>query len=132
MKISYKNTHNFPKEELERLFLSVDWSSGRYPEKLVEAMRNYETVFSAWDGERLVGLISALDDGIMTAYVHYLLVDPEYQGLHIGRKLVEMLKEHYSDYLRIALHSSPMAIKFYESLGFKASEDETPMYITEL
>ena len=132
MNIVYKDTHDFQKEELERLFLSVDWSSGRYPEKLVIAMRNYETVYSAWSGERLVGLISAMDDGIMTAYVHYLLVDPEYQGLHIGRKLVEMLKGHYSEYLRIALHSAPKALKFYESLGFKASEDETPMYITDL
>lgn len=25
-----------------------------------------------------------MDDGVMTAYVHYLLLDPEYQGQHIG------------------------------------------------
>lgn len=44
MNIEYSDMHEFAKEELERLFLSVGWSSGRYPEKLVVAMRNYETV----------------------------------------------------------------------------------------
>ena len=50
-------------------------------------------------------MICAMDDGIMTAYVHYLLVDPEYQRQHIGQCLVGMLKEHYADYLRIVLNA---------------------------
>ena len=112
--------------------MSVGWSSGYYPGKLVVAMQNYETVFSAWDGDRLVGMICAMDDGIMTAYIHYLLVDPEYQGLHIGRKLVEMTKDHYKDYLRIVLNAYDDRIAFYESLGFKVGEGEKPMFITEL
>ena len=56
-------------KELEELFLSVEWSSGHYPDKLETAMRNYQTVFTAWDGDKLVGLINAMDDGIMTAYI---------------------------------------------------------------
>lgn len=73
------------KSELERLFLSVDWSSGHFPDKLVKAMENYHTVISAWDDKKLVGMICVMDDGIMNAYVHYLLVDPEYHGKTIGR-----------------------------------------------
>ena len=86
--IEYKDIHEYSKEDLERLFLSVDWSSGHFPDKLVAAMENYKAVYSAWDGSRLVGLICAMDDGIMNAYVHYLLVDPAYHGknpdLHSG------------------------------------------------
>ena len=48
-------------------------------------MQNYSTVYSAWDGEKLVGLISVMDDGIMTAHIHYLLVDPDYQYNGIGK-----------------------------------------------
>ena len=58
------------------LFLSVDWSSGHFPDKLVLAMKNFETVYSAWNNNELVGLICVMDDGVMTAYVHYLLVKP--------------------------------------------------------
>lgn len=130
--IEYKSTHTFNRNELERLFLSVEWSSGHYPDKLVEAMKRYETVFSAWDGDRLVGMICTMDDGIMTAYVHYLLVDPEYQHRGIGRRLVEMTKEAYKDYLRIVLVAYDDGVEFYESCGFKASDHAKAMYITEL
>jgi len=77
--IQYKTTKDFSEKELKDLFLSVNWSSGNYPEKLVIAMRNSSSVFTARDGDKLVGLINVLDDGIMTAYVHYLLIMPEYQ-----------------------------------------------------
>lgn len=118
--------------QLQELFLSVDWSSGHYPEKLAVAMQNYETVYTAWDGDKLVRLISAMDDGIMTAYVHYLLVRPNYQGQGIGRTLLEKTKEKYKDYLRIVLNAYDAKCDFYESCGFKKGEGETPMFITSL
>ena len=74
MDITYKDIHDFSEKDLEELFLSVDWSSGHFPEKLVVAMKNFKTVFSAWDEEKLVGMICVMDDGIMNAYVHYLLI----------------------------------------------------------
>lgn len=132
MNIQYKDTHHFDKEDLQRLFLSVEWSSGHYPEKLAAAMEHFETVYTAWDGDRLVGLISAMDDSIMTAYVHYLLVDPEYQDRKIGRTLVEMIKEKYKDYLRIVLVTYNGELDFYTACGFKRAEDSSPMFITEL
>ncbi|MGM9707785.1 MAG: GNAT family N-acetyltransferase [Prevotella sp.] len=119
-------------QQLEELFLSVEWSSGHYPDKLAIAMKNYETVYTAWDGDRLVGLISAMDDGIMTAYIHYLLVRPDYQGKGIGKELLEKTKEKYKDYLRIVLTAYNKECGFYERCGFFKREDETPMFITEL
>ena len=98
--IEYKDTHEFKKADLQDLFLSVGWSSGHFPEKLQVAMRNFETVISAWDGEKLVGMICAMDDGVMNAYVHYLLVRPEYQDKGIGKELVSRVKEIYKDYLQ--------------------------------
>lgn len=120
------------KTQLQQLFLSVDWSSGHYPDKLYEAIKNYETVYTAWSGEKLVGLLTAMDDGIMTAYIHYLLVSPDYQGKGIGRKLVEQAKEKYKDFLRIALMAYNKECAFYERCGFTKREDETPMFITSL
>lgn len=132
MRIIYKDTHDFRKEELQELFLSVEWSSGHYPEKLVIAMQNFKTVYTAWDKDKLVGLVCAMDDGIMTAYIHYLLVNPAYHHRGIGKKLVEMMKEKYQDYLRTVLVAYNSEIGFYESCGFKRAEDASPMFITEL
>ena len=69
--IKYYDKHEFTKEELEDLFLSVNWSSGHFPDKLVIAMKNFKTVYSAYDNDKLIGLICAMDDGIMTSYIHY-------------------------------------------------------------
>ena len=44
--IEYKDIHGFTAEQLERLFLSVGWSSGHFPDKLVIA----QCGFSIQDG----------------------------------------------------------------------------------
>ena len=132
MEITYRDTHEFTAQQLQELFLSVEWSSGHYPEKLVVAMRNFERVYTAWDGELLVGLICAMDDGIMTAYIHYLLVRPEYHGTGIGRRLVELMKDAYRDYLRVVLVAYDDEIGFYEHCGFEKAKDASPMFITKL
>ncbi len=132
MDIQYKDIHDFSEKDLEELFLSVDWSSGHFPDKLVVAMKNFKTVFSAWDGEKLVGMICVMDDVIMNAYVHYLLVDPAYHGNTIGRTLVDMVKKHYKDYLRVAVIAYDNETHFYENCGFEKSKDASPMFITSL
>ena len=132
MEITYKDIHEFEEKDLEDLFLSVEWSSGHFPDKLVIAMRNFETVCSAWDGDKLVGMVCAMDDGIMTAYVHYLLVHPDYQLKGIGKELVERIKNHYKDYLRIVVVAYDDELKFYEYCGFEKADDASAMFITEL
>ncbi len=130
--IEYKDIHDFSAEDLQALFLSVEWSSGHFPDKLVIAMKNYETVYTAWDGDKLVGLICAMDDGSMNAYVHYLLVHPDYHKMKIGRTLVQMVKEHYKDFLRLVVIAYDKEIHFYEDCGFEKSTVSTPMFITSL
>jgi len=130
--IQYKTTKNFSENELKELFLSVNWSSGNYPEKLVIAMENSSSVFSAWNGDKLVGLINILDDGIMTAYAHYLLITPEYQHIGIGENLIKLVTEKYKDYLRIILIAYDKEIGFYEHCGFTVGEEKVPMFITSL
>ena len=132
MKITYKSIKDFSQEELRDLFLSVEWSSGHYPDKLVAAMKNYGSVFTAWDNDKLVGLISSMDDGIMTAYIHYLLVNPDYQGRGIGTQLVKRTTEHYKGYLRIVLIAYDKEVDFYKHCGFVPGEDKTAMFITSL
>ena len=130
--IIYKDIHDFNEDELKNLFLSVEWSSGHFPDKLVIAMKNFKTGYSAWDNNKLVGMVCAMDDGIMNAYVHYLLVNPKYHHLSIGRTLVDKIKNHYKDYLRIAVIAYDDEMHFYENCGFKKAKDASPMFITSL
>lgn len=132
MSITYKETKDLNSKDLQELFLSVEWSSGHFPDKLALAMQNSSTVYTAWDDDKLVGLINALDDSIMTAYVHYLLINPHYQGTGIGKNLVNYIKNKYKDYLRIVLIAYDKETPFYEHVGFSKGEDKTPMFITKL
>ena len=70
--ITYTTEKRFTQEQAESLFLSVGWLSGKYPKKLYQALCGSSLVMTAWDGDRLVGLIRGLDDGSMLAYLHYL------------------------------------------------------------
>ena len=122
MDIKYTDKHDFNKNELEELFLSVNWSSGHYPEKLCVAMKNFNTVFSAYDGDKLVGMVCAMD----------LLVNPEYHNQMIGRTLINKIKDKYQDYLRIAVIAYDKEMHFYQNCGFEKSNDASPMFITSL
>ena len=88
------------------------------------------TVITAWCDGRLVGLINAIDDSELTAYVHYLCVSPEYQGMGIGRELLVRIKEIYKDYLYIILiaENEPL-INYYKQNGFELIEGR---YVIEL
>lgn len=128
MQIEYRQTKDFTARDLQKLFLSVSWESGQYPEKLVRAMKNSTHVISAWDGDRLVGLVRALDDGETVAFLHYLLVDPEYQGLHIGDELMKRIMEKFSRLLYVKIMpSDPKTIPFYERYGFRQYDHYSAM-----
>lgn len=130
--IKYSITKEFNKEQLQDLFLSVGWSSGQYPDKLQIALKNSDRVISAWDGDKLVGLINALSDGIITVYFHYILVRPEYQSSGIGKHLVQSILEEYEDFARKVLIAYDNEVPFYQKCGFEIGEGNVPMFITYL
>jgi len=132
MDITYKYVQEFEKTELQELFLSVQWSSGQYPDKLQIAMKNSDRVISAWHGDRLIGLINALSDGVMTAYFHDLLVHPEYQSKGVGKQLVSLALDEYKDYARKVLIAYDKEVGFYQRLGFEIGTGKTPMFVTFL
>lgn len=120
MNITYTNSKKFSEQDLQELFKSVNWLSANYPNRLKKALNNCETVFTAWDNDILVGLINAIDDGELTAYVHYLCVNPEYQGQGIGKELLNRIKEKYKSFLYIILiaENKPL-IQYYNQNGFE-------------
>jgi GNAT superfamily N-acetyltransferase len=127
----YKFTKEIDVQPLEELFLSVEWDSAKFSEKLRQAIADSHTVVTAWDVDKLVGLVNALSDGIMTAYIHYMLVHPDYQKLGIGRELMNRILAQYADYYRKVLISYDHSVDFYEKCGFEVNRDCKAMYITK-
>lgn len=69
----YTEEKKFTKEQIQKLFLSVNWISENYPDRLYKALMNSSTVLTVWDDEKLVGLTRVLDDTEMLAQIHYVL-----------------------------------------------------------
>ncbi len=128
--IEYTEARKFTQQQVEQLFLSVGWVSGKHAAALHEALQHSPYVLTAWDGSRLVGLIRGIDDGGMTAFLHYLLVSPDHQHQGIASCLVEKAKEHYKDffYINVMPEESSNA-PFYESHGFEVMPDGVAMQI---
>lgn len=120
----------FTQEEVQQLFLSVSWGSGRYPSRLYKALKNSSTVLTAWDGDKLVGLVRVLDDSEMVAFIHYVLVNPDYQGQKIAETMIGMIKEKYKDYLYLEIMPEERKnAVFYEKFGFKIMKDGIAMQL---
>lgn len=115
---------------MQKLFLSADWFSGRFPRRVYKALMNSSTVITAWDGDELVGQIRALDDSEMVAFLHYCIVDPGYQGQGIASRLLEMIKVKYKNYVYIELMPDEKKnVSFYERHGFTPMPDGTAMFL---
>lgn len=126
----YTEEKKFTKEQVQQLFLAVNWVSGKYPERLYKALMNSSTVLTVWDDEKLVGLTRVLDDTEMLAQIHYVLVHPDYQGKGIAGSMIERIKEKYRDFLYIeGMPEDKANVPFYEKHGFSVMENGAAIQI---
>ena len=92
---------------------------------------NSSTVLTVWDDQKLVGLTRVLDDTEMLAQIHYVLVDPAYQGKGIaGKMIIEYVKEKYKDFMYIdGMPEDKDNVKFYQKYGFSVMENGAAIQI---
>ena len=130
MDITCTEEKTFTQEQVQALFRSVGWVSGEYPSRLYKALMHSSTVLTAWDGTRLVGLVRVLDDSELVAYMHYVLVDPDYQGRGIAGTMIERVKEKYRSYLYIEIMPEESRnAAFYQRFGFQVMADGVAMQL---
>ncbi|MDU2597884.1 MAG: GNAT family N-acetyltransferase [Dermabacter sp.] len=96
----------------------VGWPVLPSAEKLIEVMdSSYRRVW-ALEGERVVGYINAISDGVLTAFIPWLEVHPDYQGQGVGTELVNRLVAQLEGMYSIDLACEEDLIGYYERLGF--------------
>jgi GNAT superfamily N-acetyltransferase len=80
-------------------------------------------VLTAWDGERLVGVLRGLTDGAYHGYVCDLAVDGALQHQGVGRELLERVVAAYPDVWSWSLRSSQIAETYYPHVGWQRVEN---------
>ncbi len=79
-------------------------------------------VVHAHHDRRLVGIARVISDGVTSAYVSSVMVDPDHRRRGIGRAMIERLLAGH-DGIKFVLHTRPEAAAFYATLGFTAAPD---------
>ncbi len=95
------------------------WLDPPSPEVHLELLNKSDCIVLAKSGEgRIVGYVTALTDGVLTAYVSFIEVIPEFRGRGIGTELMKRLMQRFEKLYAIDLMCDPEVAPFYENLGF--------------
>ncbi len=102
----------------------VGWLNPPSPQTHLELLRNSDEVVLAVDEEtnRVVGFITAITDGTLSAYIPFLEVLPAYQGRGVGRELTRRMLERLSGLYAVDLLCDQDLQPFYARLGMKQAQ----------
>lgn len=113
--------------QLQALFQAAAfWAKDRSLEDMAVAIAHSHPVVTVWDGEKLIGFARATSDGVYRATLWDVVIDPDYQGGGLGRKLVQTVLSHphVSRVERVYLMTTNEQ-GFYDRIGFKPNPTTT-------
>jgi len=109
MNITYDDKKkDLPVEQLYHLFFSAGWTGSEstpdpYLLKYFNVpFMNSTLVISAWDNDRLIGVVRVLSDKVIRSVIYDLVVDPEYQNRGIGKELIKKMHRAFSGYRMVS------------------------------
>lgn len=94
------------------------WPDPPSPDRHLAMLEGSAEVVLALDGDRVVGFVTAISDGVLSAYIPLLEVRPAYRGRGIGRALVRRMLARLDHLYMVDLVCDPALARFYEPLGF--------------
>ena len=95
------------------------WPDPPTPETHLDVLRGSHTVWLAIDGEQVVGFITAVSDGVLSAYIPLLEVLSTHRGRGIGTELVRRMLDSLDHLYMIDLMCDEEVQPFYEDLGMR-------------
>ena len=106
--------------DLEGFF--VGWPSPPSPERHLEILRGSDHVVLAREGDEgpVVGFVTAISDGILSAFIPLLEVLPSRQGHGIGSELVRRMLAELDGFYMVDLVCDATLEPFYRRLGLTA------------
>lgn len=106
-------------ENLQGFF--VGWANPPSPETHLQLLKNSDHIVLALDNEtgNVIGFITAISDGVLSACLPFLEVLPAYQGRGIGRELARRMLEKLHGLYMVDLLCEPELQSFYARFGMR-------------
>lgn len=116
--IEYSNSTEYINEDMLDGFF-VGWTNPPNCKKHMEILQGSYCFWIAIDKEaaKIVGFITAISDGILSAYIPLLEVLPEYQNSGIGKELVKYMLSSLENLYMIDLLCDPILQSYYKQFG---------------
>ena len=127
--IEYKQTRHLSIDDILALYNANKWSSAKKPNELYNGLMNSHSLVTAWDKEKLVGLVNSITDGYLVVYYPHLLVLPKYQKQRIGFNLLKIITQKYQEFHQQILVAEAETVDFYQKCGFRKAGDTQAMWI---
>lgn len=115
--------------EVLELYRANHWSSAEKPDQLMAGLAGSHSLVTAWRGETLVGLGSAISDGALVVYYPHLLVHPDCAGQGIGRAIMARMQVRYGAMHQQVLIADGDTTGFYARLGFRPAGRTQAMWV---
>lgn len=128
--IQFQYIDSLSKAHLDQLITlfqkAAFWASDRTAADMAIAIAHSNPVVTVWEGNQLIGFARATSDGIYRATIWDVVIDPDYQGAGLGRKLVETVLSHplMSRIERVYLMTTHQQ-EFYKRIGFQENATTT-------
>lgn len=100
------------------------WARSPSPEMHLRALQGSDELILAMDDEtgEIVGFVTALTDGVMSAFIPLLEVREDYRGRGIGKELMRRILDRFGHLYMIDLCCDPELQPFYAPLGMVPSK----------
>ena len=97
----------------------VDWPSPPNPQTHLRLLENSSKIILALDEQtnEVIGFITAISDGVLSAYIPLLEVLPPYKNKGIGKELVSRMLQELDDIYMIDLCCDDDLVPYYEHFG---------------
>ncbi len=87
--------------------------------RITKMLEHGNLTITAWDENKLIGVMRAVTDFAYCCYLSELAVDVEYQSHGIGKSLLNATHTHLGDGVSIFLLAAPNSVSFYRHFGLK-------------
>ena len=119
--VDYSFERPIKPEQLQMLFRQTDWADDRSSDGIQKMLDATYVVLGAWEGDRLIGFVRTITDGIYRALIDDLVVEESRRGRGIGselmKRLIERLREMEIE--EVFLRCGGDVVPFYQRHGFE-------------
>jgi N-acetylglutamate synthase-like GNAT family acetyltransferase len=125
--ITYKEEKNLPADQLFDLYKSIKWTEGVKDEEehallIQKVYENSDAVFSAWDNDKLVGVVRVITDQFAHGLIYGLAIKPDYDTDEIAKELISKSISLYPE-IRWSVETEEWEEKIFRDLGFENSKN---------